>query len=360
MNRRRFLQASGATVGLAFHYRSPAWSQQLISQPPTPRALLLHIDKRLENSGQAFDDRIHSAIGASPLLTALSEGKPIHHLDASLPEAKTMAQLAYNHVVLIGLADDPIVRLAWQNEAAISPGSLYAFGFGDLRGSLGYIESDRNPFLHAVDVPKAPFECQIITVTGTDTNGVALALDAFVAKGLVNGIVARNGEWIRASSTLLDRDPLPPSFNLPAVVPAALGSLQRIALTQASEAEYRGVLGDSGLMPLSIWRAKYYAHGQWDDVGEISAFHNYAVGLHRRAYGNTLWAAGFASNAEASAAASLIARAARLPRSSSRWLGNLPPYAWGTKELGDAPHTGTLELWVDGASVLMASRTAPV
>jgi len=302
-------------------------------------------------------DRLESAVGTNPLLRALSGGKTIVRLDSSDLQADTVTRLAYNHVVVIALHDDLLLRQAWQREATISPNSLYAFGFGNLLGSLGYIESDRNPFLHAVNISKAPYECQLITITGTDASGIELALDAFVTQGLVNGIVARDGKWARASATLLDRDPLSPSFRVPDVIPSTLGTLGRIALIQASEDEYRGVLADSGVNPSWIWRTKYFEAGQWDGPGEVSSFQNYATGFHRRAYGNTVWAAGFGSKDIAVMAAPRIAKAAGLSGDSIRMRGNLPAYAWGLPVMGDGVKAGTLEMWVDGETVLMASRT---
>jgi hypothetical protein len=73
-----------------------------------------------------------------------------------------------------------------------------------------------------------------------------------------------------------------------------------------------------------------------------------------------VWAAEFASNADALSVAPLIAKAARLSVKGSHWQGMLPQYAWGLQVMGDAPQTGTNELWVDGSYVLMASRTATI
>jgi hypothetical protein len=359
MDRRRFLQLSGATVGAALGTVHPAWSSQTLPESSLPRGLAVYVDERLED-GNSYVQQIRSSLGTSPLLKALSSGLPIMQLDMAKPEAELSSSLAFNHLLLIAKSDDPLLQKVWQREAVISRNSIYAFGFGNLQGSLGYIESDRNPFLHAANIAKAPFECEIISITGTDTPGISLAVAAFLEQGLVNGIIAKNGEWKRGSTTLLDRDPLAPSFRLPSVIPTTLGSLHKIALTQAAEDEYRGVLSDTGSLPLSIWRAKYFESGQWDGAGEFASFHNYAVGLHRRAYGNTVWAATFANTAAALAAAPLIAKAAKLPPQSSRWQGTLPQYAWGLPVMGDAPHTGTLELWVDGVSVLMASQTVKV
>jgi hypothetical protein len=357
MNRRRFLQASGASVALALgpsHLASPAQTAQ---RPTNAPGWLIYVDNRMDKLGDSLAQRLISAGNKSPLLRALSAGKSALRLDITASPGQLVEQLAYNHVILIAQADDPLLLQAWQREATISPGAIYAFGFGDFRGSLGYIESDRNPFLHAADIPKAPFETQLITITGTDNVGISLTTEALLSQGLVNGVVATKGQWSRRSATILDRDPLPALFPLPAALPATLGSLSRIAVTQASEDEYRGVRSDTGFEPLSIWRAKYYAAGQWDGVGQAASFHNYSVGLHRRSYGNTVWVATFADCTGASKAAQSVAKAAKLSPAGSRWQGNLPPYAWGIAGAGDAPQTGTLALWVEDRSVLMASQT---
>jgi hypothetical protein len=125
-----------------------------------------------------------------------------------------------------------------------------------------------------------------------------------------------------------------------------------------AEDEYRGALADTGVLPRSIWQAKYYAPGVWDGVGQIASFQNYATGLHRRAYGNAAWVASFDSPSEAATAAPRIASAAKLkPSGSARWTGDLPPYAWGLLWMGDAPSTGTLELRVSGDAVLLGAIT---
>ncbi|GGH09266.1 hypothetical protein GCM10011586_27170 [Silvibacterium dinghuense] len=280
-------------------------------------------------------------------------------IDISSPNPQ---QLAYNHVVLIALANDPLLQQAWQREAAIQPASrsLFAFGFGHIQGSIGYLEADRNPFLHAAAIPKAPYECEWISLTGTDSIGVTLAVDGFLKQGLVNGLIAAPG-WKRTAPTLLDRDPLSPGFVTPAVIPEKLGSLRRIALTQVAEDEYRGALEDIGTMPQMIWQAKYYEPGQWDAPGQIASYHNYATGLHRRAYGNAVWAASFTSAAEAMGAAPKIAAAARLqPAGTGTWKGELPPYAWGTAALGDSPTTGTIELHIVNETLLLIAKSLPV
>jgi hypothetical protein len=185
------------------------------------------------------------------------------------------------------MPDDPLIQAAWQREARIIPGGFYIFGFGHLRGDVGYLESDHNPFLHGAAIVKAPFETQVITLTGSTPAGVELAVRAFLRQGLVNGVVAAPG-FQRPDKALLDRDPLPPDFKLPVWTPLHVGDLPQIGLIQASEDEYRGVLEDTGVVPQVIWRWKYHRRGSWDGAGAERAYDHYAAGLHRRAYGDTL------------------------------------------------------------------------
>ncbi len=358
MDRRRFLQVSSAAMGGALVAPSSGWAG--IAGPPSieQRGLVIYLDQRLGRATERLHQKIVSAMDSSPLLQALSGGGRAGLLPADAQHSADQPELlAYNHVLLIGFADDALLQRAWQREARFVNDSAYVFGFGCFQASLGYIESDRNPFLHASSIPTAPFETELIAITGTDLAGIELAVQAFLEQGLANGLVAVRG-WKRPATTLLDRDPLLPSFTLPAALPASLGALKRIAISQAGEDEYRGVLADAKVKPDSIWRGKYYQPGEWDAPGLVSAFHNYAAGLHRRAYGNTIWVGTFASQDLAMQAAPRIAAAASLAGNGSRWTGGLPPYAWGLAAQGDAPSPGTVELWVDGTSVVIATRTA--
>jgi hypothetical protein len=360
MNRREFLQTSGFVVGHAMG-RSPLASLgvgigvDMRSDMPdvASRGWILCLDPRLGGEGQQMVQAIQAGVGKSPLLTALASSRPARMLPTGEPTPQLVKELAYSHVILIGFADDPLIRSAWQREARMGSGGMYVFGFGNLKGRLGYLESDRNPFLHSSLIERAPFETELITITGTDKAGIGLAVRAMVERGLVSGIVADAG-WTRGTPTLLDRAPLPVDFEAPAMLPMSLGRLSRIALVQASEDEYRGVLDDTGIEPLSIWRAKYYALGVWDGKGAASAFVSYTSGLHRRAYGNTIWAARFSTSADATSAAKKIAGAARLSAGGRGWIGALPPYANGTY-VGESASPGTLELWNDGTMVMMSS-----
>jgi hypothetical protein len=227
-----------------------------------------------------------------------------------------------------------------------APG-MYVFGFGNLLGNIGYIESDRNPFLHAQAIKFAPYETEFVTLSGTTPAGVKLAADAFLKDGLINGVVA--SDWKRGDTTLLDRDPLSPGMALPEALPMQVGKWKLIGITQASEDEYRGVLADTGVEPQVIWRGKYYSPGAWDGAGQAHALQDYNAGLHRRSYGNSVWAAEFSSETQASAAAVKIAAAAHLRKQGSEWTGQEGPLS------SEKESAGPLKLQQHGAWLLMST-----
>jgi hypothetical protein len=296
------------------------------------------------------------SVPTHPLLSVMAEGAI-----PGIVDTQTLLQsgtdLAHSHLVLVGSSTDPLITAVWQREALFDHDGLYVFGFGRLRGDIGYIESDRNPFLHAEAIARAPYETEVITLTGTTDAGIALAVRSFVQHSLVNGVIANSG-WTRTETTLLDRDPLPERLTLPALAPDKVGDFFRIAYTQASEDEYRGVLEDTGCEPSEIWRVKYFRAGAWDGVGSVSAFDNYAAGLHRRAYGNTLWLARFKDAAQAAQSTPKIAAAAHLQEADGGWSGMQPAYANGTYP-GERKSAGPLTLWQRGEWVAMSTFDMP-
>jgi hypothetical protein len=128
--------------------------------------------------------------------------------------------------------------------------------------------------------------------------------------------------------------------------------MRRIGVTQAAVDEYRGVLEETGLMPLCIWRWKYYRPGVWDGAGEVRAAEQYVAGLHRRAFGNTLWAAEFSSAQEAKRAGSKIAASAKLKRQGDAWEGQQPSLGFGNQS------PGPLVLWQSDVWLLMSTLPA--
>jgi hypothetical protein len=319
--------------------------------PPPDRSLIVAVAVTAPPEIQQAAASVLAAMATQPLLVAMAAGHPPTGLSDSVAlAAAAPAARAYSHIIVIGLPTDPLIEAGWQREAKVSDGDFYIFGFGHFKGDIGYIESDRNPFLHSRKIPTAPYETEMVTITGSTPDGVALAAQAFVAKALVNGVVAKPG-WQRVAPNLLQHDPLDPAFTLPEWAPAKLGDWTKVGVTQSSEDEYRGVEQDTGVSPQEIWRIKYYKDGVWDKPGAAAAFDNYSNGLHRRAYGDTLWLARFGSADEAAAAASKIAREAKLPGRQAPYLGKQPPY--GSPNADDVP--GSLSLWQRGDWLLMST-----
>lgn len=296
--------------------------------------------------------RVLSAVPSHSLLRAMaSGGAPRSVSDTTQLVSGPVADRAYSHLVIMGLVDDPLIKAAWQREARLLPdGGWYAFGYGNLSGDLGWVESDRNPFLHGAAIAKTPFETHVIILSGTTPDGVALAVDAFLDGGLVNGLVAAPG-WKRGERTLLDRDPLPLPVAAPLKVPAAAGGFSLVGWTQPNEEEYRGVEDDAGIAPRTIARFKYFKPGEWDYAGSKFARTAYQAGLHRRSYGNTLWAAQFSDEGEAVRSAGLIAAAAKLQaKPGGVWTGTAAPHS----DDKDEP-AGPLTLWAGGHWIFMST-----
>ena len=324
----------------------------LAAQPK--RGLLICVSDAAPLAVRSAATSVLEAVPHHPLLTSFAND----HAPTSLCSSEQLVsegaeRRAYNHLVLVGLANDPMIAAATQHEAKPEPGGFYTFGFGHFTGDIGYIESDRNPFLHGAAIAKTPFETEVVAITGSTPAGVRLAAEAFLRNNLVNGVVAALG-WKRPVPNLLDHDPLAPAFQTPDLLRTQIGGYRLIGLTQAAEDEYRGVLADTGIAPREIWRAKYYRDGAWDGEGEAHAFDQYSFGLHRRAYGNTVWMARFASAAEAAAQAPKIAAAANLKVQGKRWTGKQPPYAGGTNA-GESDSAGPLLLWQEGEWVVMST-----
>ena len=298
---------------------------------------------------RASAERLRAAAVTQPLLTTCAGGKP----PAALVDSRALAAgkreaLAFAHVIVVGLADDPLVVQAWQHEAEVSAQGLYAFGFGALAGDLGWVEGGPNPWLHSPTVGHLPYEAQAVVITGTTPAGLDLAVSAFIDHGLVNGVVAKAG-WTRTATTVLDQDPSDGAPHLPAWLGARAGDWTRIALTQCGADVARGILADSGGEPQACWLVKYHREGGWDEAGAPAARRMYLAGLHRRAYGDALLLAQFATPAAAQAAAAAVAKADKLHEEHGRWSGRLAALD------GDASAPGPLVVWAQDGWLVMSS-----
>jgi hypothetical protein len=307
------------------------------------RSLVIAVSKDAPAEIQAAAKAIASAVKDQPLLKVMAGDHEPRIVDTATLLSGPIEDRAFNHVVVVGLPDDSLVAAVWQREAKIEPGGMFIFGFGHLKGDIGYIESDRNPFMHSEKIARAPYETEMVTITGTTPAAVAVAANAFLQRDVVNGVIAGMGVWSRPVTSLLDRDPMPPGVALPAI-PPQLGGGPFVAVTQAGGDEYGNVLAEAGTEPSAIWRFKYAVKGAWDTPGSDAAIADYLAGLHRRAYADMLWVGTFASPEQAAAAAAKIAVATGLARDSNgKWKGNA---AAGTGE--------PISLWVEGSSVYMS------
>ncbi len=321
------------------------------SVPVSDRGLKICVSADAPQPVKDAANQVLAAVGTQPLLVAMAGGSATTAVtDSAALLSGPVDDRAYNHLVVVGLPDDPIIKAAWQEEALVSEKGIYVFGFGNLQGDIGYIESDRNPFMHGKAIKSSPFETEIVTLTGTTPEGVRQAVAAFLAKGLINGVVAGPG-WSRGEATLLDRDPLSPGFTMPAA-PPKVGNATCVGVTNANESVCRGVLESAGVKPLEIWQFKYYVPGAWDGAGLAHAIAGYLAGLHRTAPDNTLWVSKFTSAAEATAAAQIIADKSKWPKKGAEWIGNPVPLPKGSYP---SPIPRTLCLWAKNDCVYMST-----
>ena len=318
----------------------------LIAGEAPQRGLLVACAADADPLIAAAAERVRSA--TTPLLGVLAEGRPVAAGESRMLAAGAREKLAWNHVIVLGLAEDPLVRQAWQHEARAEPAGWYGFGFGVIAGEVGWIESGFNPWLHSTAIAKPPYETQCIAITGSSPAGVAAAAEAFLAQGLVNGVVARTG-WSRPQSTLLDRDPLTGEADLPAWLPVKAGPWTRIALTQCGADVSHGILADAGVEPAACWLVKYHRPGVWDGAGAAFARRHYVAGLHRRAFANAVLLARFADPAAAAAALPKVAAAAKLAVDGARFRGRSAGLD------GEKNSDGPLSAWVAGPWLVLST-----
>ena len=267
----------------------------LWAAPPLPQKeiLICASEKASPAVKQAADDLAKNAAGV-PVLKGLMDTQgagPVVRM-SSEDVLKQYNLAAFNHLVVIGLkSQDPLVDKVWEHYASVDETNhtFYAQGWGWLQGDIGYIESDRNPFLHSRRIKEAPFEAVIFKITGTSEAGVVAACKAF-SSGLLNGFVPA-GKIERPKQTLLDLDPLTtePPFKLPASVPMAdmggkAGTAPLVGWTQVPANEYRAYIDMDGFEPSHIWRYKYLRPGIFEKTGTVG----WMAGFHRMAYGNSV------------------------------------------------------------------------
>jgi hypothetical protein len=294
--------------------------------------------------------RVLAAVPQQPLLTVFAAGgKPTQLLDTAALLAGPANDRALTNLVVIGLADDPLVKACSQQEARFDKdGVVYVFGFGYFQGDVGIIESERNPFLYSSTTTKAPYVAHVLVLTGTTPAGVGLAVEAFLRDGIVNGVVVNAG-FTRPKRSLIEAPPWTPKWRLPAGIVAPGGSWKQVGVSLIGGTELSGVLEESGELPASGVRVKYWRPGTWSGAGNKMAIRDFQTGLHRRGAGNGVAIFEFPSPAQAAKAGPAIAGAAKLdPKGTGRW----------TREGEVAPLGGGLwrqELTLSGGNLLFSS-----
>ena len=258
--------------------------------------------------------------GQVPLLKALLDEKQADGVVAQSSEAllpdKAYPTAAHNHLVVIGLrSKDPLLAKVWGFDAAIdeTDRSAYSEGYGYLQGDIGWVESDRNPFLHSRRIKSAPEDTILVKITGTSEAGVVAALRAFQG-GMLNGFVVA-GPLSRPKTTLLDLDPLPDPApgTLPAQVKIGDDLAALVGWNQIPEQEYRAVLESAGTEPKKMWRYKYLPPGLLEQSGIV----RWLGGVNRMAYGNAIDIIECNSADEATSAAEKLARMAARDKTST-------------------------------------------
>ena len=260
------------------------------------KILAVSIPETAEYSAELLKKNAGSLLEALEKSGAAS-GKREAVSSAELLKKEGFEKAAYNHLVLVGRkSGDPLLEKCWGHQAAIDSETktFYRLGYGTLRGDIGYVECDWNPFLYSNKVRTNAFTTVIVKISGTSDAGVRAALEAF-RKGLLNGIVPA-GKVERVTKSILDRDPdSTPPPNLPRKVRAGERNAYLSGWTQPSEEEYRAFLDVAGVMPRRMWRVKYLADGALEDVSARA----WVNGLHRLAYGNSVMIAEFADASSA-------------------------------------------------------------
>ena len=221
---------------------------------------------------------------------------------ASFENTKSYDRSAYNHLVVIGVAgsDPMLVRVqGFQTRIDIKDKTMWMEGFGKLRGDLGLIETERNPYLHSQRIDRADFDTCLIKLTGTSEAGVLLAIKDFRA-GMLNGISAGKKPE-RPLKTILDLDPLE---DAPPDTPAVLNKWHKAGWMQCAANEYRAFLDAAGAEPSRLWRIKYLPPAAMDGMGAK----NWLAGPYRLAFGNAVVLAEFSDPAMAKKVAEALGK----------------------------------------------------
>jgi hypothetical protein len=268
---------------------------------------------------------------------------------AALLGDKAWHRAAFAQLVVIGLAGhDALLDKIWGYAARIIPAEsrIQVLGYGELAGACGWIESERNPFLHSQRIESNAFDTCVVKLSGTGIPGVLAAVQAFRA-GMINGL-APAGTLIRSRSTLLD---LEPSLSPPPLQPASLGDAQFGGWTQCAAQEYRAFIDAGGAEPMRLWRVRYLRPRSWDAIGA----QGWLAGPSRLAFGAAVTIAEFADAATAARAALAIGKGGTARTVAGQPASELPPAKDEAIDPGDAAPVLVL---AHGPLVLMSTLDA--
>lgn len=265
---------------------------QVFAGEPTRGPLRIGFSPNAPDFVQRAAERIYKAAESNATLKALAAGGKAEYGKIGLDEAPE--KLAYSHLVTVGMPDDPLTKKAKRFMTKFTPAEgktpqeakwkIYSFGFGGFTGHVGCIESGANPFRHSKDSGDAPFETELVTITGTSEEGINAAVDSFLADCLVNGIVAGKDAWKRDGETILDRDPLEPG-KLPATGFTPPEGWTLMGRTDCTMDVRLGVLEATRKEPVQAVLEKFTKPGELDGTPE-HAVRAYLNGLDRHAHGN--------------------------------------------------------------------------
>jgi hypothetical protein len=256
-----------------------------------PRAILICTSSQLSPELRKAVDDFTSHGSDVPLFKALISGNEATGVEVQasldLMDPKAYNTAAHNHLVVIGLqSQDTLLAKVWGYNASIdeSKQTAYSLGWGYMKGDIGWVESDWNPFLHSQRIKTAPEDTVTVKITGTTEAGVAAALKAFHG-GMLNGFVVA-GTLTRPQTTLLDMDPStdPAPGTLPAQITIGTATATLAGWTQVPQQEYRAVLESGGVEPEKMWRYKYLATG----ILEEKPIVRYLGGVSHMAFGNAI------------------------------------------------------------------------
>jgi len=268
--------------------------------------ILVCVSAGASSAVRAAAEKLAADVRTCPVLRGLIEthraSKATLVSSEELLGKKAFRRAAHNHLVVVGLKSaDPLVARTWGQYLSVDEEkkAVYMQGYGHLTGDVGYVESDRNPFLYSHKVRTSDHTTCLFRISGTTERGVLAGLEAFTG-GLLNGLVAAD-TLVRHRGTVLDLDPslTAPPLTLPASVTLRGGQAPYAGWTQVWESEYRAFIDLGGDEPRGMWRAKYLEPGALDGV----SLRTWNAAFHRMAFGNAIGIAEFETDEQARTAA---------------------------------------------------------